>query len=413
MIKVPIGYDDPTPFLKALFSDREFVGLPSFKSYLIENGHRRVDGWIMDGAITGLILLSFLQKINSVEGDVCEIGIHHGRSFLAMMATKSVATVGLAIDVFEDQQLNVDLSGKGDLDYFRRNVNRWSASVDRVQMHSADSLTLSCETILNLLEGRRVSMFSVDGGHTVSHVINDISLSAGVLGRMGLTIVDDFGNGDWPGVTEGVICYLGAKMEGPSEPQLVPLAYGDNKLYLCHTSDYDFLSKFCVNVLLPMSKSWKKVELCGHVVYHLSLPNFQRLLEREDLQQAVCGLQVNSLSGEWHAQEGAGRWTACRRAGVVIDRPSNRRTLACTFLGVISPRDQSVTQLSFYVDGAEFCTEDYIGEASPHRLMVAVDPGSVPLTLEFATNNVIVPSFIGVGGDTRSLGVLVAELYWL
>ena len=58
--------------------------------------------------------LIWLQESDGVPGGLAEIGIHHGRSFIALAAAARPTDPLIAIDVFERferQDLNVDQSG--------------------------------------------------------------------------------------------------------------------------------------------------------------------------------------------------------------------------------------------------------------------------------------------------------------
>jgi hypothetical protein len=70
----------------------------------------------------------------------------------------------LAIDVFADQHLNIDESGRGDLGTFLVNINRW-ASADGLVIHQGDSTALDSTAVQELV-GSSMRLFSVDGGHT-------------------------------------------------------------------------------------------------------------------------------------------------------------------------------------------------------------------------------------------------------
>ncbi len=84
-----------------------------FNGYVVEAGHSEVQGWVTTGALTIASVFSNLQRLNRVEGNICEIGVHHGRYMIALSLLRGVHEKSLAIDVFEDQDLNIDKSGLG------------------------------------------------------------------------------------------------------------------------------------------------------------------------------------------------------------------------------------------------------------------------------------------------------------
>lgn len=235
------------------------------KDYALRE-HLSVEGWLGIGAVATTIMLNEFQLNCGVRGSVCEIGVHHGRLFVLLALLRQEGETGVAIDVFENQHLNVDFSGLGSREIFWSNVDRCVGSRDDIVTLSADSLTLSPDDILSATHHQSIRLFSVDGGHTARHLLNDVRLASEVLSPGGVVVVDDFYNADWPGVNEGVFRYL---MESPL---LAPFCYGDNKLYLCHQDAYATMIDWTRSVLVPSSHYAKEVELCGVKAFHCHPP---------------------------------------------------------------------------------------------------------------------------------------------
>lgn len=77
-------------------------------------------------------------------------------------------------------------------------------------------------------------LISIDGGHSVEHTVNDLTLANKLINNEGVVILDDVMNYHWLGVMEGLFRFMS------TTPTLVPFAIGDNKLYLCKLSFQDF-----------------------------------------------------------------------------------------------------------------------------------------------------------------------------
>ena len=75
-----------------------------------------------------------------IRGDLAEIGVHHGKSFLALANSVAPGERLFAIDVFEDQHKNIDHSGRGDRQIFLNNVNAYAPGtpLEIVQESSLD-----------------------------------------------------------------------------------------------------------------------------------------------------------------------------------------------------------------------------------------------------------------------------------
>ncbi|MCV7219386.1 class I SAM-dependent methyltransferase [Mycolicibacterium elephantis] len=186
-------------------------------------GHRIVTGFLQPEVLLLLDVLNSAQRAKQVSGAVAEIGVHHGRLFIGLRLLQRPGEKAVAIDIFGDQELNVDGSGHGDLQKFLSNVNLWS-SMDDVVIHQGDSTKLLPER-LRELAGGDIRLFSVDGGHTAEIVFSDMKLAEATLADGGIVIADDVFNQQWPGVAVGTLRYLeqGAK--------LVPFLIGFNKVF--------------------------------------------------------------------------------------------------------------------------------------------------------------------------------------
>ena len=81
---------------------------------------------MLRGAIELICRLGKAQLEMGIAGHVAEIGVHHGRSFILLALLARAGEKAVAIDVFEQQELNVDRSGRGDLAQLRENVARFA-----------------------------------------------------------------------------------------------------------------------------------------------------------------------------------------------------------------------------------------------------------------------------------------------
>lgn len=182
---------------------------------------RFVDGYTRPEALNVLRVIDAAQRAVDISGPVAEIGVHHGQLFIGMRLLQREGERSLAIDLFGDQERNIDHSGAGDLKVFRQNVERW-ASLDGVVIHEGDSTRLDPATVRELAGGP-IRLFSVDGGHTESVVLSDMRLAEGALADGGIVIADDVFHPQWPGVAVGTISYM-------KDGALVPFVIGFNKV---------------------------------------------------------------------------------------------------------------------------------------------------------------------------------------
>lgn len=204
------------------------------KQYIVYKrvGQKCVAGWLAPQVLAILGVLDSAQRSKNVSGAVAEIGVHHGRLFIGLNLLRKQGEYSVAIDVFGNQELNTDKSGKGDLEIFCKNVLRWS-SLDEVMIHQGDSTDLPVEELRRLAHGD-IRLFSVDGGHEDATVFSDMKLAESALARGGILIADDVFNEQWPGVVTGTLRYLN------SGGELVPFAIGFNKVFFSMPEFADF-----------------------------------------------------------------------------------------------------------------------------------------------------------------------------
>lgn len=197
--------------------------MPSNFSRYRAVGHRVVTGFLQPEVLVVLDVLNAAQRAKQISGAVAEIGVHHGKLFIGLRLLQRAGEKSVAIDIFGDQELNIDGSGRGDLDKFLNNVNLWS-SMEDVVIHQGDSTKLLPEKLRELAEAD-IRIFSVDGGHTEEIVFSDMKLAEATLADGGIVIADDVFNQQWPGVAVGTLRYLedGAK--------LAPFLIGFNKVF--------------------------------------------------------------------------------------------------------------------------------------------------------------------------------------
>lgn len=268
---------------------------PTFNRYRAI-GQRVVTGFLQPEILTVLDALNAAQRTKQVSGAAAEIGVHHGKLFIGLRLLQRPGEKSVAIDIFGDQELNVDGSGHGDYEKFENNVKLWS-SMDDVVVHQGDSTKLE-PAKLRELAGGDIRFFSVDGGHTDEIVYSDMKLAEATLTEGGIVIADDVFNEYWPGVATGTLRYLsdGAK--------LAPFLIGFNKVFFTHAEYSEFYrgeveSALSGKLLLATATS----EFAGHEVALVAPQGPKDILRKSQLarslyhgtyRQMVRGLQAVS-----------------------------------------------------------------------------------------------------------------------
>jgi hypothetical protein len=211
----------------------------------VTDGYRTVDGWGVDDALIRLFLaLDRAQRANGVSGNLLEIGVHHGRTFILLALMAADGERAHAIDLFEDQARNLDHSGLGDSGAFADNMRRHAPGA-AYMTHAGDSLFLDFAAV-----GIGAVRFAhIDGAHYVDAVVSDLTKVQEVMVPGGVVVVDDFLHSGFPGVGEGCHRYL----LGAMPRRLVPFAVGRNKLFLTTHSHHQQWLRVLTEVLVPPS----------------------------------------------------------------------------------------------------------------------------------------------------------------
>lgn len=192
----------------------------------IARGRKAVDGWFsrVDAEIFRLITQS--QNAAGVVGSVAEIGLHHGKSFIALCLALKEGEKAYGIDIFGDQEHNLDHSGSGDQAVLEANLDKFGVPRARVVLDQRESQKVTPREILDAVGPIR--FFSVDGGHWFDVVVSDLRLAEASIGEKGVIAIDDFLRPEWPDVSAAFFHWF-----EQSEGTLVPFAIGFNKVYLC------------------------------------------------------------------------------------------------------------------------------------------------------------------------------------
>ena len=190
----------------------------------VTNNYKKIEGWFSKLALELISEINTIQINKNIKGSLCEIGVHHGRSFILLCLLSNDNEPCIAIDLFEDQHQNIDNSGCGDKNIFLRNLEKFNCNMDKVKIITGNSMDIKPDGLLELSKNK-FRFFTLDGGHTSEIVQNDLHLAESVLCDGGVILLDDYFDEKWPGVSEGALKYL-----LNSNSNLVPFAIFDDKI---------------------------------------------------------------------------------------------------------------------------------------------------------------------------------------
>ena len=256
----------PDVYRNAIIANMDRLGMAydvqeeksKFDKYLSE-GFKSVPGWVVAD------LPEFLRILKDVpwnqQGGVAEVGVYMGRFFLLLRAMLDKPEDSYGIDIFEDQNLNLDFSGtdKARQEIFANYIHKYDAfGGENVKVIKGDSTSSATQALLaeNIKEGS-IRYFSIDGGHTKIHTLNDLKIAEKYVADGGVVILDDILHPHWLGVMDGLVQYL------TDFPTLVPFAVGHNKMFLCK---FSYHQKY-LDIAKTSKSATKQIEFMGHKLW--------------------------------------------------------------------------------------------------------------------------------------------------
>jgi hypothetical protein len=208
---------------------------------------RGVEGWFFPIDAYLFAAVDARQQRDGVEGNLFEIGVHHGKTaiFLARMLRER-ELLGVC-DVFEQQELNRDHSGEGSRALFEQNMRTFGRPA-RVFAKPSSELTTD-DTTTNC------RFFHIDGGHRPEDVAADLETASRAVHANGVVAVDDLFNPNWPGVSEGFYRFHAAHPR-----TFVPILIGGNKVFFArpgaHYAFDDLASSINTRAFTFDDKEW-------------------------------------------------------------------------------------------------------------------------------------------------------------
>ena len=190
----------------------------NFKDYLThfkEVIDKEVPGWFYP--IDIVVLYGLIREIQqSIPGDLCEIGVAHGKSAIALSNFKNKSDTLYLYDIFDE-------------------TSRIGAEKNILKFSDEKQLVWRLEDTTNLKNeklffDRPLRLLHIDGCHEHSAVMNDLTIFTQHMHDEGIIVLDDFNDYEYPGVNSAAIEYSLAKY---NYENWRVYAIGDNKAYMC------------------------------------------------------------------------------------------------------------------------------------------------------------------------------------
>ena len=215
----------------------------------VTTGWRKVEGWLSELAVLEIVSLAGMQRKLGICGPICEIGVHHGRTFILLHLLTQPGELSAAFDLYELQN---ERNGQERKRRLLENLRKHHGDLDRVRVVTADSLRLTPQRIVESCAGRP-RIFSIDGGRCAKTTYNDLALARRTLCDGGLVSVTDYFSEGWPEVSEGVCRFM------RDNGDLHPVVIGGNKFFLTTSKELGHVYRDALASAFGVQARWSVV----------------------------------------------------------------------------------------------------------------------------------------------------------
>jgi hypothetical protein len=190
----------------------------NFVDTFISEIEGRIEGWLLKPDTLCFWLIDLLQKVSDIRGDLCKIGVYHGKSFLLLANFRRPDETIYGFDDFRNEK---DLIVRELLESYAYSTERVELIAGVTQERETEELKATIIALLRLLH--------VDGGYSYSDCMHDLRTFGPLLGDGAVIAVDDYFDREYPGVSSALteFCRL------PEGAVFRPFLIGHNKLFMC------------------------------------------------------------------------------------------------------------------------------------------------------------------------------------
>ena len=192
----------------------------NFVDTFISEIEGRIEGWLLKPDILCFWLIDLLQKTSAVRGDLCEIGVFHGKSLLLLANFRRLDETIYGFDDFKNEKDRI----------VRELLESYSYSTERIELIAGITQERETKELKETITAP-LRLFHVDGGHSYSDCMHDLLTFGRFLGDGAVIAVDDYFDREFPGVSSALteFCRL------PEGEAFRPFLIGHNKVFMCQT----------------------------------------------------------------------------------------------------------------------------------------------------------------------------------
>lgn len=184
--------------------------------YYREQVNESVQGWFYEPDICLMSQILKWQMELGIEGNICEIGVYHGKSAILLSMIRQSSEKLFLLDIFpEDMEKTA-----------KENIETYGSEENLVWMRMS-TLDIGSDDVKHM---QPLRLLHIDGSHAHRSVLHELQVFTPFLHQENpVIVVDDFNDPEFPGVSSALFQFLLSDVGN----HLAIFAVGQNKAYLC------------------------------------------------------------------------------------------------------------------------------------------------------------------------------------
>ena len=184
----------------------------------LKQTHSEIEGWFFPLDQLLFIELFVSQNQLRIAGDVSEVGVYHGKSFVLLSILKNENEKLIGFDLFDGDHQEKTL----------KNIEKYGVDSEISLLKGLTSDIAQADLDLTLSTPLR--FLHIDAGHEYHEVLEQLLMFSPYMADRGIIAMDDYQDREFPGIEAAVLDF--AEIDRPR--RFVPFLAGGNKLFLCY-----------------------------------------------------------------------------------------------------------------------------------------------------------------------------------
>ena len=164
-----------------------------------KDNFKYIKGWLDVRFLEELFNLNEVHEQNNIKGNILEIGVYFGKTFIPLSFLLKDNEIIIGIDCFEDQEINTSKSGiicsQRRVEHNIKKIYLNKIKDLNFKLMKSDSRILKPKDYFDFTDNElSYRIIHIDGGHDENTCSIDLNNSANILCKNGYIIIDDYQN---------------------------------------------------------------------------------------------------------------------------------------------------------------------------------------------------------------------------